>query len=155
MNSKLTLLSERPASDTTYGRGLHFYRAAIVILVAVMAAAAANAQISSINSAVLVPRVFNDVPAATLRDSNNYPATISISESNVVAAGNKFANRDVWYYSANGTTPYLFHSNDYFYATFSVTLTGGLSGLDLESGILFSDPSGVWGGDLQAIVTAS
>jgi hypothetical protein len=154
MNSKLTLLSPRPASETTHGFGLRLYGAAIVMVVAIVAAAAANAQISSINSAVVIPRVFNDIPSATLTDSNNYPASISITESNV-SRTTGFANRDVWYFSANGTTPYLYHSNDYFYSAFSVTLTGGTPGFDLEAGYLFSDPSGVWGGDLQSLVTAA
>ena len=154
MNSRLTLLSPGPASYTIHARGLRSYVAAIIMVAAIVAAAAANAQISSINSAVIIPRVFNDIPSATLTDSNNYPASISITESNVSRTSG-FANRDVWYFSANGTTPYLYHSNDYFYSAFSVTLTGGTPGFDLEAGYLFKDPSGVWGGDLQSLVTAS
>jgi hypothetical protein len=154
MNSIFTPLSPRPISGTNHGRGLRLYGAAIVVVVAIAAAAAANAQITSINSAVIIPRVFNDIPSATGTYSNNYPLSISLTESNVSKASG-FADRDVWYYSANGTTPYLYHSNDYFYSSFSVTLTGGTPGFDLEAGYLFSDPSGVWGGDLQSLVTAS
>jgi hypothetical protein len=122
-------------------------------LVGLVAATGAYAQVSSVNSAVLVPRVFNDIPAATFTGVNNYPGSISIAESSVSKVGG-FANRDVWYFSNNGgASAYQFQNNDYFHASFGLTLTGsGTLGIDLEAGWLFSNPSGGFGGDLQSIV---
>jgi hypothetical protein len=113
----------------------------------------AYAQVSSINSAFIDPRVFDDVPAATLTTANNYPSGISFTEANV-SSSSGFANRDVWYFSNNGgTSAYQFQANDYFSASFNVTLTGGAPGLDIETGFLFSNPSGNFGGDLQLVAT--
>jgi len=110
------------------------------------------AQISSINSAIIVPRVFNDVPGATGVYTNLYPGSITLSEANVSGTG--FADRDDWYFSNNGgASPYPFQFNDYFHASFGVTLLGGTPGYDLEAGIRLVDPSGVIGGDIQLPVT--
>jgi len=110
------------------------------------------AQVSTINSAIIVPRVFDDIPSATLTTVNNYPSAISFTEQNVSGSG--FANRDVWYFSNNGgASAYEPGFADYFQASFGVTLTGGASGFDCEAGFLLSDPSGVIGGDLQSLVT--
>ncbi len=113
-----------------------------------------HAQVSAINSFSVDSRVFDDIPAATLTTITNYPAEISFEEQNVSSASG-FANRDVWYFSTNGGTPYLFQNNDYFTATFGVTLTGGTPGYDLEAGYLFSNPSGSFGGDLQSLLTGA
>jgi PEP-CTERM motif len=113
----------------------------------------ANAQISSINSAIIVPRVFNDVPGAALLTFNSYPS-VTFIEQNVSGSG--FANRDVWYFSNNGgASAYQFQANDYFHASFSVTLSGGSPGFDLEAGFLFKNPSHNFGGDLQTVAAVS
>ena len=126
--------------------------AALIILAA---AAGANDQVSSINSAVLQPRVFNDVPGATYTGVNNYPMLVLLGEQGV-SAHSGYANRDVWNFSANGgLSAYQFQNNDYFNASFGVTLTGGSAGYDLEAGFLFSNPSGTFGGDLQIVVNAA
>jgi len=126
---------------------------ATVIGLAFVAVNATFAQVSSINSAIVVPRVFNDVPSATFTPVNNYASSISFTEQNVSGSG--FANRDVWYFSEDGgASAYQFQNNDYFNASFGVTLTGGSPGKDLEAGWLFSNPSGNFGGDLQSLVTA-
>jgi hypothetical protein len=126
------------------------------VIIGLAAASAAYAQVSSINSAVVVPRVFNDIPAATFTPVNSYPGSISLAEANVSKVGG-FANRDVWYFSNNGgASAYQFQNNDYFHASFGLTLTGsGTSGIDLEAGWLFSNSSGGFGGDLQSLVTAA
>lgn len=118
-------------------------------------ATGAYAQVSSINSAIIVPRVFNDIPGATGNYVNSYPS-ISLSESGVSSATG-FADRDVWYFSNNGgSSAYQFHAGDYFNASFTINLTGNNpNGKDLEAGWLFSNPSGGFGGDLQAIVNAA
>src|ERR1035438_4340198 len=123
-------------------------------LVGLAAASGAYAQVSSINSAIIVPRVFNDVPSATFTPGNAYPGLISFTEANVSGSG--FANRDVWYFSNNhGASAYQFQNNDYFHASMSIWLNGGDPGLDLEAGWLFSNSSGSMGGDLQSLVTKS
>ena len=115
------------------------------------AASGAYAQISSINSAFIDQRVWNDIPTATLTTVASYPSTISFNEANVSGTG--YANRDVWYFSNNGgTSPYQFNAGDYFTATMNVTLTGSASAPDLEAGFLFSNPSGAFGGDCQFIL---
>ena len=126
---------------------------AVVTGLCLVAANGAFAQISSINSVVVVPRVFNDIPTATLTTFSSYPS-VTFVEQNVSGSG--FANRDVWYFSNNGgTSAYQFQANNYFNASFNVTLSGGSPGFDLEAGFLFSNPSGNFGGDLQSLVTAS
>jgi hypothetical protein len=118
------------------------------------AASGAYAQVGSINSALINPRVFNDIPLATFTPVNAYPGSIQFTEANVSGSG--FANRDVWYFSNNGgASAYQFQTGDYFNASFQVTLIGGTPGYGLEAGWLFSNPSGSMGGDLQSLVTAS
>jgi hypothetical protein len=120
------------------------------------AASGAHAQVGSINS-VAIYHVFNDMPAATVTPVNSYPGSVKLSESGVTRTASGGLNRDVWQFSNNGgASGYQFQNNDYFSATFSLTLTGsGTSGVDLEAGWLFSNPSGGFGGDLQSIVTSS
>lgn len=130
-------------------------------LAGLVAASGAYAQVSSINSATIVSGVFAPpIPGATFTGVNFYPGSISLSEANVTNPGlpaNTFANRDVWYFSNNGgASAYQFQNHDYFRASFGLTLTGsGTPGIDLEAGFLFSNPSGVFGGDAQSLVTAS
>jgi hypothetical protein len=112
------------------------------------------AQVSTINSATIDPRVFDDIPSATLTTVNNYPSAISFTEQNVSGSG--FANRDVWYFSNNGgASAYEPGFADYFQASFGLKVTGGDPGLDIEAGFLLSDPSGEIGGDLQSLVTGA
>ena len=127
---------------------------AVVIGLCLAAANGAFAQVSSINSAFLIPGAFNDISGATRTDVNSYPGSISLAEANVSKATSGGLNRDIWYFSNNGgTSAYAFQSSDYFNASFSLTLTGsGTSSVDLEAGWLFSNPSGSFGGDLQSIV---
>ena len=119
-----------------------------VALVGSMAATGAYGQISTINSAVVNSRVFNDVPAATFTGINSFPASIFLGETNVSAATG-FANRDTWQYSANGTTAYQIQDGQYFYASFDLTLTGNPITPRKEAGFLFSTASN---GDIQFFV---
>jgi hypothetical protein len=127
-----------------------------VTLLGFVAATGAYAQVSSINSVIVTPRVFNDIPGATGTYPNNYPSSVGLGESGVSTASG-FADRDVWYFSNNGgTSAYQFQNGDYFNASFHLTLTGsGTPGIGLEAGWLFSNPSGSIGGDLQSLVTAA
>ncbi len=118
-------------------------------------AGGAYAQVGSINSAIIVPRVFNDDSTATFTPNNSYPGSITFNESSVDQnAPGTFANRDVWRFSNNGgVSAYQFQNGDYFNASMTVTLTGNNPNLkDLEAGWLFSNPGGTWGGDLQSIL---
>ncbi|HEV2207557.1 MAG TPA: PEP-CTERM sorting domain-containing protein [Verrucomicrobiae bacterium] len=130
-------------------------------LITIFETGLAVAQIGSINSYTLMPRVFNDIPTANGTYINSYPAYpggpgfVSFSEQNVTSATG-FANRDVWYFSNNGgTSPYLFQNGDYFHTSMNVTIVGNTSGIDLEAGYLFSNPSGGFGGDLQLLMNVN
>jgi hypothetical protein len=111
-------------------------------------ASGALAGVTSINSAVVTPRLFHDITNATFTGINNYPTFIAFAETGVSTATG-FANRDLWQYSANGTTPYSFQNGDYFYASFNLTLTGNPITPRKESGFIFST---VNDGDVQFIV---
>jgi hypothetical protein len=116
--------------------------------VVLLAAAAAQAQVSSINSAVYLPRMFNDVPGAVLVTVSNYPTAISFTETGVSAASG-FANRDVWRFSNNGgSTAYAFNNNDFFSVSMTLNLTANPASPRKEAGFLLS----TIGGDGQFIV---
>ena len=117
-------------------------------LICLAAATSAYAQVGSINSAKVTPRVFNDIPGAALTVNNSYPTTISFDEQRVSQTGG-FANRDVWQFSNNGgASPYQFNNNDFFQATMTLTLTGTPLSPRKEAGFLLN----TIGGDGQFIV---
>jgi hypothetical protein len=91
------------------------------------------------------------MPGATVTPINDYPGFVALTESDVTRVASGGLNRDVWQFSNNGSTPYQFQGNDYFNASFTMTLSGGESGIDLEGGFLFSNPSGNFGGDAQIL----
>jgi hypothetical protein len=120
------------------------------------AASGAYAQVSSINSVIIVTNLFQPpIPGTVFSSVNAYNAVISLSEANVGSAGgNGYAQRDAWYFSNNGgISAYQFQNNNYFNASFNLTLGGGVTGKDLEAGWLFSNPSGSIGGDLSTTIT--
>src|SRR5260370_21479958 len=112
---------------------------------ALIALAATNGiygQVSSINSAVVQPRAFNDVPGATLTVVTNYPSSISFNEQGVSGATNAFANRDVWKFSStSGVSAYQFQNNDYFSVMMTLTLTASPISPRKEAGFLLSTAS--------------
>ncbi len=115
-------------------------------------ATAAFAQVSSIDSVKVTPRVFNDVPGATFTQFNSYPTDVSFGESGVSASGGGFANRDEWQFSNNGgSTAYQFQGNDYFSASMTLTLTASSLTQRKEAGFLMTSPN-FPGGDLQFFV---
>ncbi len=116
------------------------------------AASGAYAQVSSINSAVITPRVIDDIPGAMGTYLNKYPGFISLSEAGVSQASGGFADRDVWFFSNDGASAYQFQNNDYFSASFSVTLTDKADSPRKEAGFLFSNNGYSPYGDLQFIV---
>jgi hypothetical protein len=130
----------------------NYYRVSVTSAVAgiCLAATGAFAQISSINSAVIDQRVFNDYPGATGTYLNLYPGSITLGEAGEFAASG-FANRDEWFFSNNGTSAYNFGANDFFTASMTLNVTGSTTG-DNEAGFLIPNtPSGLPGGDLQFI----
>ena len=121
---------------------------ATLIGLGLMANHTAFAQVSSINSAIIQQRVFNDVPGAIFTGVNNYPTLISLSEQGV-SSPTGFANRDLWRFSNNGTTAYQFQHDDHFRTSFTLNLTANSASPRREAGFLFSTASE---GDIQFIV---
>ena len=114
-----------------------------------VAASGAYAQVSTINSAIVNPRVWNDEPGATLTTAALYPAVIAFDESHVSGATG-FANRDTWQFSNNGgTSAYQFQNGDYFNASMTLQLSGSPTSPRKEAGFLFSTANA---GDIQFIV---
>jgi len=108
---------------------------------------AASAQVSTINSVLTQPRLYNDDPTSNLTYTNNYPSSILISDQNVNNKPNSkaYANRDGWKFSNdNGATAYQFNNNDYFTASMTLTLTadGGTTSPRREAGFLFDTVGG-------------
>jgi hypothetical protein len=120
--------------------------------VCMAAASGAYGQISSINSAVIDQRVFNDYPGATGTYLNNYASSITLGEAGEYNTGSSgFANRDEWFFSNNGTSAYTLGANDYFAASMTVDVTGTTT-VDNEAGFIIPNPpNGLPGGDLQFI----
>jgi hypothetical protein len=122
-------------------------------LVGLAVATKANAQVGTINSAVVSPRVFNDIPGATLNVGTIYgtyphPSLISFTEQGV-SAPSGFANRDVWRFSDNGgASAYAFANDDFFSVSMTLTLMGSPTSPRKEAGFLLS----TIGGDGQFIV---
>jgi len=81
-----------------------------VALVATVAGAALAAGVP--NSAVVIPRVFNDDPFSILTVSNLYPTGICFKDVIVPPAG--WANLHVWRFSQDGMTPMEFGNTDSF-----------------------------------------
>src|ERR1039458_6923532 len=111
---------------------------ATLIGVCLAAANGAYAQVGTINSAVINPRVYNDISGATLTSVALYPAVIAFDEANV-SRTNGFANRDTWQFSNNGgTSAYQFQNGDHFDASMTLQLTGSPIAPRKEAGFLFS-----------------
>ena len=98
------------------------------------------------------------MPGATPSSYNSYPGNVTLNESGVSRTNSGGLNRDVWYFSNNGgVSAYQFQNNNYFNASFNITLAGNgnPASVGLEAGWLFSNPSGTFGGDLQTVVTGA
>jgi hypothetical protein len=136
---------------------------ATLIGLCLAAASGAYAQVSSINSAYINPNsVFQpQIPGSLFSSgSSGNPQSgtlnVSLNEANVGSAGgNGYANQNVWFLSNNsGTSAYNFGVNDYFNASFNLTLSGGTAGLDMEGGFLFDNPNTDlgYGGNVQIVI---
>jgi hypothetical protein len=132
-----------------------------------LAVTGANAQISTINSGVITPRVFNDMPGATGNYVNSYPSSITMGESGAFRATSGGLNRDYWAFSNTGSSPYILGAGDAgtgFTLSFNLTLGPDTGSVDSEGGFII--PNGMTGsygqgngsfpgGDLQFIAKSS
>ncbi len=119
-----------------------------IAVLAGFSSVSAVAQISSINSVVVKPRVFNDVPGSTLTTIDNYPSLVLFGDYNV-SAPTGFANRHVWQFSNDGgSTAYQFQNDDFFSASMTLSLSADPTSPRKEAGFLFNTA----GGDGQFIV---
>jgi hypothetical protein len=149
MNTIANPLDFSPFKPTIAQRRIAGLSYALAIGLTLGALSAAQGQISTINSVNVHPRVFNDVPGATLTVVTNYPAVVSFNEHGV-SAPTGFANRDVWQFSNNrGASAYGFQHDDYFQASFDLTLTGNPISPRKEAGFMISTGTD---GDIQFIV---
>ena len=110
------------------------------VLLCILAANGAWAQISSINSVVFTLRQYNDDPHSVLTVVSNYPTLIAFEDQNV-SAPSGFANRHAWHFSNNsGATPFAFSNNEPFTVTMTVTLAGDPTTPRKEAGFVFNNP---------------
>ena len=91
-----------------------------LLLLAVTASLASAAP--NPNSAVFVPRNFDDCPGSTLSITNNYPTCITIDDHNVGCVG--FANLHAWRFSEDGANPLVFNNGDSFRFAADLTISG-------------------------------
>jgi hypothetical protein len=111
------------------------------------AAVTADAQVSTINSVVVLPQVLDYASNAVNVIVTNYPETISFAETNVYPQTGGFCNEDLWLFSADGgLTAYNFTSNDTFTATMTVTLDFSTNGETQGAGFAFNNSGGFFNG---------
>jgi len=114
---------------------------ATIIGLCLASASGAYAQISSINSAVITPRVFNDMPSATGTYINSYPGSITLGESGATRLASGGLDRDYWAFSNNGSSPYILGAGDTSStASMTVNVTG-TTAADNEAGFII--PNGM------------
>jgi len=104
-----------------------------VALALVALSAGAALALGTPNSAVIIPRVFNDSPFSILTTTNIYPTGLCISDQSVAPAG--WANLHIWRLSQDGVTPMEFANNDGFAFGASVRISGDANG---EAGLQIS-----------------
>jgi hypothetical protein len=106
------------------------------------------AQLSSINSAAIRPREWNDFPSSGLSVVSNYPSLVRFADFGVSGQGG-FANRHNWRFSNDGgATAYQFQNNDYFQVSMTLSLTASTTSPRKEAGFMLN----TIGGDGQFIV---
>jgi hypothetical protein len=88
-----------------------------------------------VNGATLEIRTFNDCPISTVTSSNNYPASIEITDAmDPLCVG--FANLHSWSFSEDGgATPAVFNNNSNFHFGADIVLSGAGEG---EGGLRIS-----------------
>jgi hypothetical protein len=88
------------------------------------------------NSAVIMPRVWNDCPSSTLTTINNFPAEISINDTDVDCVG--WTNLHVWAVSEDGVTPAVFENCSHY--KLSAVFKGNIGGAGVGEGGLRLSP---------------
>lgn len=96
---------------------------ATLMTAAVLTAAVANAT-PNVNSAVLIPYVFDNDPFSTLTQVDNYPASIVFDDLKTPGALG-FANRHVWRFSVDDVNAVDFANEDNFSFCADLLITGG------------------------------
>ncbi len=119
---------------------------AFVIGLLLAAGGASRAQVSTVNSVIVQPRVLDNLGNAVLTTVTNFPTLISFTETNAgtgLTNTTFAANQDLWQFAVQGeSSAYVFQENDFFNATMSVTLTGDPVSPRKEAGFAFNDVSG-------------
>lgn len=119
-----------------------FLTLSIVPAGVLLASCAAFAQVSSINSVILGPRTWNDIPGATIVTDGNYPFWVRFSEEHV-SAPSGYANMDLWRFSNDGgATAYTFSNDDYFKVTMNLRLVGDPASPRKEAGFRLTSNGG-------------
>jgi len=112
------------------------------ILIGLAVANVTYAQVNTINSAIINPREFNDVPGSSFSVVGNYSSLIRFTDFGV-SAPSGFANRHAWRFSNNaGTSAYQFQNNDFFQVTMTLRLQANPSSPRKEAGFLFQGLGG-------------
>jgi hypothetical protein len=86
------------------------------------------------NGALITTRVFNDCPASTVTTIDNYPALISINDTDEGCVG--WTNLHIWSFSEDGLTPAVFENCSHY--KFSCVFSGSGSGGVAEGGLRLS-----------------
>jgi hypothetical protein len=94
----------------------------LVALAVVLSATVAMAATPTVNSAVLITRVFNDCPFSVLTTGNSYPAQIFF-EDNKGDCG-AWANLHIWRYSGDGAAPAIFPNASCFRSAADLMISG-------------------------------
>jgi len=87
-----------------------------------LTAVAAVAATPEINSAVIIPRVWDDCPTSTLTYDNSYPSSIWIDDDDVNCGG--YANLHVWRFSGDGINEAVFPNNSEFRFAADLVISG-------------------------------
>jgi hypothetical protein len=90
-----------------------------ILLLAVAGSAIAT---PSVNSVVIVPRVYNDCPISILSTTNNYPAQVVTDDTNQGCVG--YANLHVWRFSTDGSSAAIFSNGDAFRFCADLVISG-------------------------------
>jgi len=104
------------------------------ILIGLAATSGAYAQISSINSAVITSRVFNDMPGAVGTYNNSYPGSITIGETGSYKTNSGGLDRDYWAFSHDGSHPYILGAGDTAFTMAATLNVTGTTAFDNEAG---------------------
>ncbi len=109
------------------------------IVLAAGMAAAASAQVGSINSLVVSERVWNDFPTSVLSTSAT-ANSFHVREDFAAGTVGNYANKHFATFSANGTTAYEFQNAESFQISFNINLNAFATQPRKEAGLFFMNP---------------